>query len=323
MNTKKKLNDFITEAMSAHNQGYQYGEISLDIKNHRQCCIDAINNGFATHYNGTRLDCSFIQSIIQEFGYQTVCWIFAYSIQERVNDRRISQDNKDWAYSQCVFIERQSPVSLQTHSGLIDIMCSYIRELDNVEIKEFGNDLASLATKYDPHCISAFADIRKFNQVYCLDDLLLLRRYAPFYDYLTNFIWDCTFLLQPLNNSYKEQVQAAVNEASLLLERLKALPQKFGCVLKVCSDFDMYYDYIQIYNMSVKHVKDIFTDFLKQNQEEDDITPEDIKNLLDQANCKFVYVGSSEMSFTKDYPADLEFCFDTIDIVDLRDHQEQ
>ncbi len=322
MITEKKLNDFIAEAMSAHNQGYHYGEISLDIKNHRERCTDAINNGFVTHYNGTRLDCSFIQSIIQEFGYQTVCRIFAYSIQERLYDRRISQDNKDWAYSQYVFVERQSSVSLQAHSSLIDIMCSYIRELDNAEIKEFGNDLASMAAKYDPYCFSAFADIHKFNQVYCLDDLLLLRRYAPFYDYLMNFIWDFPFLLQPLNNDYREQVQAAVDEATLLLERLKKLPKKFGCVLKISSDFDMYYDYIQIYNMSIQHVKNIFTDFLKQNQEED-ITPEDIKSLLDQANCKFVYVGSSEMNFIKDYPADLEFCFDTMDIVDLRNHQEQ
>lgn len=322
MNAEKKLNDFITEAMSVCNTDYQNEGTFKALKTHRERCADAINTGFTKHYNGTRLDCTFIQSIIRQFGYKTVCWIFAYAIQERIYDNRINQDNKEWAYNQHIFFGRRSTISLNTHSGLIDLMCNYLRELENTEIMDFRNDLTDFVCKYDSYYAVKFNEIRVFHRVYDIDDLLLLRRYAPFYNYLTTFIEDCDFIPQPLNNDCKVHLQNAANEAKALLERLKTLPAQFGCVLKVCHYFGMYYDYFHIYNKNAQYVKKVLTDFLEKNKD-DDITPNCVRLFLTKANCKLAWVGSSELNFTKDYPADLELCFDTMDIVDLHDNQEQ
>ena len=97
-------------------------------------CRVAIENAIARNYDGTRLNTSAaIREVREQFGDKRLARVTASLIANREHDGRISPENMKWAEKNAttkkVFTDR-------THSGLLDIFATRLRESERKRAKE-------------------------------------------------------------------------------------------------------------------------------------------------------------------------------------------
>ena len=101
-------------------------------------CRDEIDDAISYNYNGLCLDDGAVQQVLAGYGAERTRYIIAAAIQVRDGDARISPQNRRWAdsvrtihdinadgYDKAVYY-----ANLQSHSGLIDIFTSRLRQLE-------------------------------------------------------------------------------------------------------------------------------------------------------------------------------------------------
>lgn len=86
-------------------------------------------------------------------------------------------------------------------------------------------------------------------------------------------------------------------------------------VIKFTKYFDLEYYFIKVLNKSPREVKEILEEYIKRNK--NNIFEEKIPQLLETNNLMWEEVGCCDDNFPPNYPADLEFCFDTENVYDL------
>ncbi len=99
-------------------------------------CKTAIENAIARNYDGSRLNTSAaICEVREQFGDKRLTRVTASLISNRPHDERISPENMKWAEKNAttkkVFTDR-------THSGLLDIFATRLRESDRKRAREAG-----------------------------------------------------------------------------------------------------------------------------------------------------------------------------------------
>ena len=97
-------------------------------------CKTAIENAIARNYDGSRLNTSAaIRELREQFGDKRLARVTASLIANREHDGRISPENMKWAKKNAttkkVFTDR-------THSGLLDIFATRLRESERKRAKE-------------------------------------------------------------------------------------------------------------------------------------------------------------------------------------------
>ncbi len=101
-------------------------------------CRDEIDDAISYNYNGSCLDDGAVQQVLAGYGAERTRYIIAAAIQVRDWDTRISPQNRRWAdsvrkiqdinadgYDKAVYY-----ANLQSHSVLIDIFTSRLRQLE-------------------------------------------------------------------------------------------------------------------------------------------------------------------------------------------------
>ncbi len=93
-------------------------------------CRNSIDTALAEYYNGFVLPLQCVEDSVKEFGYDRTMWIIASTIRQRIDDGRISTENKSWAKTICPFFTcREYDIALSAHSGLIDGMAEQVRAM--------------------------------------------------------------------------------------------------------------------------------------------------------------------------------------------------
>lgn len=101
-------------------------------------CRDEIDDAISYNYNGLCLYDSAIQQVLAGYGAERTRYIIAAAIQVRDGDTRISPQNRRWADSVRTIHDINADgydkaayyANLKSHSGLIDIFASRLRQLE-------------------------------------------------------------------------------------------------------------------------------------------------------------------------------------------------
>lgn len=101
-------------------------------------CRDEIDDAISYNYNGLCLDDGAVQQVLAGYGAERTRYIVAAAIQVRDGDARISPQNRRWADSVRKIKDINADgydkaayyANLQSHSGLIDIFTSRLRQLE-------------------------------------------------------------------------------------------------------------------------------------------------------------------------------------------------
>lgn len=101
-------------------------------------CRDEIDDAISYNYNGLCLDDGAVQQVLAGYGAERTRYIVAAAIQVRDGDARISPKNRRWANSVRKIKDINADgydkaayyANLQSHSGLIDIFTSRLRQLE-------------------------------------------------------------------------------------------------------------------------------------------------------------------------------------------------
>ena len=80
-------------------------------------CAEDIGKAINSHFDGFHYHTGFEKELIETYGMERVKYVVAYNIQQKLNDGRISKENKTWA-----------EYTIHTHSGLLDLFANSIRE---------------------------------------------------------------------------------------------------------------------------------------------------------------------------------------------------
>ena len=113
---------------------YQTGRYARE---HEEC-RDEIDDAISYNYNGLCLDDGAVQQVLAGYGAERTRYIVAAAIQVRAGDARISPQNRRWADSVRKIKDINADgydkaayyANLQSHSGLIDIFTSRLRQLE-------------------------------------------------------------------------------------------------------------------------------------------------------------------------------------------------
>ena len=97
-------------------------------------CRVAIENAIARNYDGTRLNTSAaIREVREQFGEKRLARVTASLIANRQSDGRISPENMKWAEKNATTKELSTD---RTHSGLLDIFATRLRENERKRARE-------------------------------------------------------------------------------------------------------------------------------------------------------------------------------------------
>ncbi len=92
-------------------------------------CAAAILQSIDNHYNGYSLAHDAAKSVIEEFGYDRVFWVCANTVQQEIEDGRISSENKKWARSISIPTEKRNVYfKVDGRNGLLDIYLDEARQ---------------------------------------------------------------------------------------------------------------------------------------------------------------------------------------------------
>lgn len=99
-------------------------------KSNAQCAKD-IGEAINSHFDGFHYHTGFEKELIETYGMERVKYVVAYNIQQKLNDGRISKENKTWALQSQMNQGEDNPkpeYTIHTHSGLLDLFANSIRE---------------------------------------------------------------------------------------------------------------------------------------------------------------------------------------------------
>ena len=97
-------------------------------------CKTAIENAIARNYDGSRLNTSAaIREVREQFGDKRLTRVTASLIVNRPHDERISPENMKWAEKNAT---TKKAFTDRTHSGLLDIFATRLRESERKRARE-------------------------------------------------------------------------------------------------------------------------------------------------------------------------------------------
>ena len=97
-------------------------------------CKTAIENAIARNYDGSRLNTNAaIREVREQFGDKRLARVTASLIVNRPHDERISPENMKWAEKNAT---TKKAFTDRTHSGLLDIFATRLRESERKRAKE-------------------------------------------------------------------------------------------------------------------------------------------------------------------------------------------
>ena len=99
-------------------------------KSNTKCAKD-IGEAINSHFDGFHYHTGFEKGLIETYGMERVQYVVAYNIQQKLNDGRISKENKTWALQSQTNQGENNPkpeYMIHTHSGLLDLFANNIRE---------------------------------------------------------------------------------------------------------------------------------------------------------------------------------------------------
>lgn len=103
-------------------------------------CAEDIGKAINSHFDGFHYHTGFEKELIETYGMERVQYVVAYNIQQKLNDGRISKENKTWALQSQMNQGEDNPkpeYTIHTHSGLLDLFANSIREQElNNEAEE-------------------------------------------------------------------------------------------------------------------------------------------------------------------------------------------
>ena len=98
-------------------------------------CRKAIENAIIEHYDGSRLDSSAVDQVVDQFGVERVMFVLANTVRYKEWDLRFSPDNREWAKSVVIYPDegyggdaRRFYVVDKCHTGLTDLFLTQIRK---------------------------------------------------------------------------------------------------------------------------------------------------------------------------------------------------
>lgn len=136
---------------------YSYGEAKhldqLDQwrESHKQniACKNAIEEAIRRDFDGMRLSADCAESVIAEYGFKSINWVLANTIQQKEWDGRFSSDNKDWAKRTYIPPDKQS---FTDHSRNLDfVVDSHPAVLDGF-INQYRRAYQALGLYDHTHC---------------------------------------------------------------------------------------------------------------------------------------------------------------------------
>lgn len=103
-------------------------------------CAEDIGKAINSHFDGFHYHTGFEKELIETYGMERVKYVVAYNIQQKLQDGRISRENKTWALQSQMNQGEGNPkpeYTIHTHSGLLDLFANSIREQElNNEAEE-------------------------------------------------------------------------------------------------------------------------------------------------------------------------------------------
>ena len=107
-------------------------------------CAEDIKRTIYYYYDGFRLPDGVENRVLDTYGLERMSYVLAYNIQQKLNDGRISKENKTWALQSQMNQGEGNPkpeYTIHTHSGLLDLFANSIREQElNNEAEESMKD---------------------------------------------------------------------------------------------------------------------------------------------------------------------------------------
>ena len=94
-------------------------------------CAEDIGKAINSHFDGFHYYTGFEKELIETYGMERVQYVVACNIQQKLHDGRISKENKTWALQSQMNQGEDNPkpeYTIYTHSGLLDLFASSIRE---------------------------------------------------------------------------------------------------------------------------------------------------------------------------------------------------
>ena len=94
-------------------------------------CVEDIGKAINNHFDGFHYHTGFEEELIETYGMERVQYVVAYNIQQKLNDGRISKENKTWALQSQMNQGEDNPkpeYTIHIHSGLLDLFANSIRE---------------------------------------------------------------------------------------------------------------------------------------------------------------------------------------------------
>lgn len=101
----------------------EQGEMDIYCASHRAnvACRDAIQAAIAEHYRNSRLEEECVSQVVEQFGYDRMFYVLAFTVREKDKDGRISNANKEWARSIPVIEEKSAANQNYNLDFLVDL----------------------------------------------------------------------------------------------------------------------------------------------------------------------------------------------------------
>lgn len=124
-------NSNLTDAIKNNERDLWYD--SFNENKHCQQFIDGKDTGIsATAYDGFRVDKSYAQRVIDEFGFKRTMWVLANTVRQKEYDGRWSKKVRDWSesiYKNKEIEPHDQRYILNTHTGIVDILANQIKNM--------------------------------------------------------------------------------------------------------------------------------------------------------------------------------------------------
>lgn len=294
-------------------------EYQKSMRKNENCAAEielAIRRNYDSEQQQLKEDC--IYPVLKKFGYERIFWVLIYYLQKHLYDGRISSKNKEWVQT-FPFLPKlafDANIFIGNHIGLVDLFTTILRE-KVAEVRKLCADIQAHAKAYIPDYENRINEILLFTKTTRLEELMLSRNTDPIYDYLQSCI--DSYQKETSNKTASAENQG-VHMAKELLSRMVEIVPMPGTVLKLTSNLGVNYAFIRVTNKQPCEVKNILEQLLIEKADKN-ILIDDLAQQFKRTSCTTEAIGTSEDHFTPHLSADIEFCWDTMHLTDLREEQ--
>ena len=287
-------------------------EYEKSMRQNEKCATEidlAIQQNYDIDHWCLKKECVF--PVLKKFGYDRICWVLVYYIQKHPSDGRISTENRDWANTYPILskLVYDADIYISSHIGLVDLFATILRR-KAAEVKQLSVDIQYYATRYIPDFEDELKVLLNDVKANHLEEMIMSQKTDQL----------CSFLQRFIDDRSKDHAvpEHTVDAAKVLLCRILKAVHIPGTVLKLVSKFGMDFAFWRVTNRHPDELKEIL-EHLFSDTDEDGISTEDLTEKLKVTRCTVETIGCSEDYFSPNFPADLEFCWDTMRITDLRE----